>query len=202
MAAAQSEPRRSSLTNCPNPTLASLCLSVIVPVASGYMLNAGHSWQLFFWVMIAFAAVLFVATVFIVEETSYNREAALAATSLTASPFGEAEQSEAGSKGGIVSLHTETVVGGSLQAAPLPRRKTFAETLSLKGRYDRDVSFIGTILRSFTYLVVPQALWVITSFGIFIGLGSFVINVTFPLLVTGPPYFWDIVSLATCLYWL
>jgi len=161
------------------------------------MLNAGHSWRLFFWVVIAFAAVLFVVTLLTVEETSYDRNAALLAVQsgppATSTRMADAEGEKEG-----VGLHDETVAGSSPPSEfNIPRRKTFLQTLSIAGRVDHDVSFFGTMLRSLTYILVPQALWVITSFGIFIGLGAFVINVTFPLLVMQPPYLWDIVSVAS-----
>jgi hypothetical protein len=76
----------------------------------------------------------------------------------------------------------------------IPLRKTYLQTLSVKGRVDHTVSFCMTILRSFTYFLVPQVLWVITTFGIVIGLGSIVINFTFLILIVAPPYNWNIVS--------
>ena len=45
--------------------------------------------------------------------------------------------------------------------------------------------------RSFTYFLVPQVLWVVTSFGIYIGLGALAFNYTFPLKITAPPYSWS-----------
>ncbi|KAL2835021.1 major facilitator superfamily domain-containing protein [Aspergillus cavernicola] len=67
--------------------------------------------------------------------------------------------------------------------------------------------FFGTILRSFTCFLVPAVLWVITSFGIYIGLGALTFNYTFPLLITSPPYSWPqtssgLIALATILGFL
>lgn len=73
----------------------------------------------------------------------------------------------------------------------IPTRKSFLQTLSPLGRYDPEVPFFMTIARSFTYFLVPQAMWVITSFGIYIGLGAFAFNYTFPIKITAPPYNWS-----------
>jgi hypothetical protein len=45
-------------------------------------------------------------------------------------------------------------------------------------------------LRSLTYLLVPSTLWVITTYGIFIGLCGFSFNFVFPLKIVAPPYNW------------
>ena len=45
-------------------------------------------------------------------------------------------------------------------------------------------------LRSFTYLLVPSTFWVITTYGIFIGLCGFSFSFVFPLKIVAPPYNW------------
>jgi hypothetical protein len=45
-------------------------------------------------------------------------------------------------------------------------------------------------LRSLTYLLVPSTFWVITTYGIFIGLSGFSFNFVFPLKIVAPPYSW------------
>lgn len=77
----------------------------------------------------------------------------------------------------------------------IPTRTPFVKTLDPRGRYDPTVPFWMTIARSFTYFLVPQVLWVITSFGIYIGLGAFAFNYTFPIKITGPPYNWTEVGI-------
>lgn len=47
-----------------------------------------------------------------------------------------------------------------------------------------------------TYFLVPQVLWVVTSFGIVIGLGGLSFNFVFPIKITAPPYNWPVVSLS------
>ena len=73
----------------------------------------------------------------------------------------------------------------------LPPRKTFAEQLRIWGKIDHEQEFWIMMPRSFTYFLVPQVLWVITSFGIYIGLGALAFNYTFPLKITQPPYNWS-----------
>jgi hypothetical protein len=149
------------------------------------MLLGGHSWRLYFYVILAFSIALFVLAFFVVEETSYDRRAPV----LTESSF-EVGANQKTTSASILQ-ETETVV-----ATPdyYPPRRTFAQTLSVQGKYDGSVSFFGIILRSFTYFLVPQVLWVITTYGIIIGLGAFVIGFTFPILIVQPPYNWEIVS--------
>ncbi|RYO96282.1 hypothetical protein DL764_007497 [Monosporascus ibericus] len=48
--------------------------------------------------------------------------------------------------------------------------------------------------RSFTYFLVPQVFWVITTFGINIGLGALTFNYVFPIKITAPPYNWPVSS--------
>jgi hypothetical protein len=45
-------------------------------------------------------------------------------------------------------------------------------------------------IRSLTYLLVPSTFWVITTYGIFIGLCGFSFNFVFPLKIVAPPYNW------------
>ncbi len=159
------------------------------------MLSGGHEWRLYFYVCFAFAAAVFVLTFFVVEETSYDRKAAAAAS---AAPSLSDLHATATEEKAATTTETSAAAGADVPAAgsptppDLPPRKTFLQTLSVTGRVDHGVSFFGTMLRSFTYLLVPQALWVITTYGINIGLGAFAIGFTFPILITGPPYFWDI----------
>lgn len=115
------------------------------------MLAAGYSWRLFFYVVIAVAGALFIAAFLFVEETSYKRE--LPKVSPEGSTMGDNEKLQE-------PMHTETVT-------PIPERKSFLQTLLLMGKYDPDVSFFMTMIRSFTYFPVPAVFWVITTYGVF-----------------------------------
>ena len=44
------------------------------PLYAGYMLNAGYSWRLFFYVCVAFAGALLIAAFIFVEESTYKRK--------------------------------------------------------------------------------------------------------------------------------
>jgi hypothetical protein len=44
--------------------------------------------------------------------------------------------------------------------------------------------------RALTYLLVPSTFWVITTYGIYIGLCGFSFNFVFPLKIVAPPYNW------------
>ncbi|KAI1343482.1 MFS general substrate transporter [Xylariaceae sp. FL0016] len=153
-----------------------LCIAAIAPVPASYMLSTALSWRLFFYVMLAFASALFVLAFFYVEETSYDRNAHMGLHS---------------SSGGL-STSQEKAEATTVERVPeIPARKTFVETLRPWGRYDPHAPFFTLMWRSFTYFLVPQVLWVITSFGIAIGLGALAFNYVFPLKITAPPYNWS-----------
>lgn len=117
------------------------------------MLSGGYSWRLFFYVEFAFAMALFILAFVFVEETSYDR---LAAAALSTAPS-EAEK---------VGVPEQLEQGGQPAGSAAPARKSFVQTLSPWGRVDPNAPFFSTIAHSFTYFLVPQSLWVITTFGI------------------------------------
>ncbi|KAI9695962.1 MAG: hypothetical protein M1820_008374 [Bogoriella megaspora] len=153
-----------------------LCLGSTGPLYAGYMLAGGYSWRLFFYVEFAFGCALLILAFLFVEETAYNRK--------QATPGSPATLSE-DEKGGVVADHREE------SSTALPKRRSFVQTLKFWGHYDPDVPFFMTSLRSFTYYLVPCVLWVVTSYGINIGLGALAFNYTFPLKIAAPPYSWS-----------
>ncbi|KIW85606.1 hypothetical protein AYO21_05792 [Fonsecaea monophora] len=153
-----------------------LCLGATGPLYAGYMLAGGYSWRLFFYVEFAFACALFILAFFFVEETWYKREEMkrILGAAVEASPI---------EKGVGADLHEVS--------SPAPDRKSFVSTLKLWGVYDRDVSFFMTAARSFTYFAVPSVFWVVSTYGIYIGLGALAFNYTFPAKIVAPPYNWS-----------
>ncbi|CAK7221955.1 hypothetical protein SCUCBS95973_004675 [Sporothrix curviconia] len=182
-----------------------LCLASAAPLVAGYMLSGGHAWTLYFYVCFAFGAAVFVLAFFIVEETSYDRTAAL---TLEAEP--PVSSPAPSSHNGIDTMATATAATApeknrattadlllsatNSMPPPPPPRKTYLQTLAVTGRIDHSVSVVGTVLRSFSYFLVPQALWVITTYGANIGLGAFAVGFTFPILIMSPPYKWSVTS--------
>ncbi|KAF2790842.1 MFS general substrate transporter [Melanomma pulvis-pyrius CBS 109.77] len=152
-----------------------LCLGSLGPLFAGYMLAGGYSWQLFFYVVFAFAMALLIFAFFVVEETAYKRNKTVSIPGSPASPAEHEKNADAS--------HAEV-------ATALPPRKTFMQTLKVWNGIDKEQEFWIMIPRSFTYFLVPQVLWVVTSFGIYIGLGALAFNYTFPLKITAPPYSW------------
>ncbi|KAL2014373.1 hypothetical protein VTN00DRAFT_1898 [Thermoascus crustaceus] len=153
-----------------------LCLGSTGPLYAGYMLAGGYSWRLFFYVETAFAAALLILAFFFVEESMYDRPEPRHSPPETAIETDEKLQ----------ETQYENVT-----PAIIPKRKSFLSTLKPWSRIDRNVPFLTTMLRSFTYFFVPAVFWVITSFGICIGLGALTFNYTFPLKITEPPYNWS-----------
>ena len=145
------------------------------------MLAGGYSWRLYFYVETAFAGLLLILAFFFVEETSYKRKSNNGSAS-PASDEGERKvfsQAEV-EKDGMPTDHVEV-------ETLIPPRRTFLATLKPWSAINHDEQFFMTILRSFTYFLVPSGLWVVTSFGIYIGLGALVFNYTFPIKIIAPP---------------
>lgn len=169
--------------------MSSVCLSIgtVAPLVSAHLLIEPWGWRLFFYVVLAFALALFVLAFLFVEESSYDRDAHMHLTA--AAPVEDASPSDSDKP----TTRVNDEAPSTTQEAPL--RKPFLQTLSLKGRYDPEAHFFGTMAMSFTYFLVPQVFWVITSFGIYIGLGAFAYNYTFPIKIMAPPYNWPEVRL-------
>lgn len=161
-----------------------LCLGATGPLYAGYMLAGGNSWRLFFYVEFAFACTLFLLAFFFVEETWYKRDlmkarlgaAGAAITTTTGEP-------EKGIEADSAEISPQT-----------PARKSFISTLKPWGVYDRESPFFMTMLRSFSYFLVPSVFWVVATYGIYIGLGALAFNFTFPIKIVAPPYNWSQVS--------
>ncbi|KAK4034364.1 major facilitator superfamily domain-containing protein [Parachaetomium inaequale] len=158
-----------------------LCFGATGPLYAGYMLAGGYSWRLFFYVEFAFGCALLILAFFVVEETLYHRKPRPEAIPESASSHNDDE------KNSIPNAIIEHVP----PAAAVPPRKTFLQTLKFWGAYDKDTEFFLMMARSFTYFLVPHVLWVITTYGIYIGLGALTFNYTFPLKITTPPYNWS-----------
>ncbi|KAI0161311.1 putative MFS transporter [Xylariaceae sp. FL1272] len=159
-----------------------LCLGTFASLPAGYILSGGYGWRLFFYVELAFGLALLVLALLFVEETSYDRNAARAMLSQILRP------AETYGKGETKPTQTRSTT------VAIPSRKSFVNTLRPWGRLDPDVPFFTMMFRSFTYFLVPQALWVIFSFGINIGLLALAYSYTFPILITAPPYNWTVIN--------
>jgi MFS family permease len=160
---------------------AGLCLGSTGPLFAGYMLAGGYSWTLFFYVEFAFAVALLIMAFFFVEESKFKR---------LPPPF-----SESNSESRIDARTGEPVkiesaaehlseVGSTLN---VPARKSFAAQLKPWSPIDHEAPFFITMARAFTYLLVPSTFWVITTYGLYIGLGGLSFNFIFPLKIVQPP---------------
>ncbi|TIA51148.1 MFS general substrate transporter [Aureobasidium pullulans] len=107
-----------------------------------------------------------------VEESAYKRI-------VVSTSSAESEDNEKG--------HTEHVEVVTLA----PARRSFIQTLKPWSGIDHEAEFFMTMLRSFSYFLVPSVMWVVTSFGIYIGLGALTFNYTFPIKIVAPPYSWN-----------
>ncbi|KXX79836.1 Protein HOL1 [Madurella mycetomatis] len=165
-----------------------LCLGATGPLFSGFMLAGGYSWVLFFYVQFAFAGALFILAFFFVEESMYFRE-----TLPPPSPTGSG--SEINDNNGAATKAEEHVVSEHKREidspANYPPRKSLLQQLALWGPVDHSASLLMMPIRAFSYLLVPSTFWVITTYGIFIGLCGFSFNFVFPLKIVEPPYNWS-----------
>lgn len=107
------------------------------------MLSGGYGWQLFFYVEFAFAMALLIAAFFFVEESRYTRNISIQ-TEVTVA---QDEKSQA--------TQTET----RLKSSSPPARKTLSKQLSIWSGVDREAPFFLTMVRCFTYLLVPSMFW-------------------------------------------
>ena len=141
------------------------------------MLAGGYEWRLFFYVEFAFAAALLIFAFFVVEETTYHRKTPQDSSSSDSQTGQMVEDKPA-------AIVTEDV-------SEIPPRKTFIQTLKFWGTWERDSPFFIMMIRAFSYFLIPHVLWVVTTYGIYIGLGALTFNFTFPLKITAPPYNWS-----------
>jgi len=175
-----------------------LCLGATGPMFSGFMLAAGYSWNLFFYVEFAFAGALLILAFFVVEETRFVRkdisppETPPNGTTDPATLPADKEQN--------ISEREDTL------SASIPPRKPLVERLRPWSSIDHESDFFLMMIRSFTYLLVPSTFWVITTYGIYIGLCGFAFSFIFPLKIVQPPYNWPetnagLFSLASIIGW-
>nr|OQO17147.1 hypothetical protein B0A51_15945 [Rachicladosporium sp. CCFEE 5018] len=161
-----------------------LCLGGIGALPAGYMLNAApHNHKLFFYVHFAFAMALFIATFFLVPETMYKRKVRMSPPSSVASDEALHEKHAHVASQAVDTSHVDTANVELSGPAIQPARHSYVSTLNPWSGVDPDIQFFGMILRSFSYFFVPQVLWVITSFGIYIGCAALAFNYTFPILI-------------------
>lgn len=170
---------------------AALCLGATGPFYAGYMLAGGYSWSLFFYVEFAFAVALLIVSFFVVEESKYKRAAVPVSEANSEFPADEEAKSDPAQQ--LSEVGTNTVI---------PPRKSLAQQLKPWSGIDREAHFFTTMWRAFTLLLIPSTFWVITTYGIYIGLGALTFNFIFPLKIVAPPYNWSqtnsgLISIAT-----
>lgn len=101
--------------------------------------------RLYFYVEFAFACALLILAFIFVEESSYKRVVAP-----TSTPDSDNE------KGHVEHVEVLTVA---------PPRRSWLQTLKPWSGIDHEAEFFMTMLRSFSYFLVPSVMWVVTSFG-------------------------------------
>lgn len=143
------------------------------------MLAGGYSWTLFFYVEFAFAIALLILAFIFVEESKFKR--VLPPVSETNSEFRNDEGIKGETAQHLSEVETNTVV---------PPRKSLAQQLKPWSSFDREAPFFTTMWRAFTLLLIPSTFWVITTYGIYIGLGALTFNFIFPAKIVAPPYNW------------
>ncbi|KAJ6031025.1 hypothetical protein N7540_001757 [Penicillium herquei] len=128
------------------------------------MLAGGYSWRLFFYVEAAFAAALLIMAFLFVEESTYHRE------TQPRPDLSSTDSLDIGDKD--VRLNCPQI-SFHASARATPMRKSYLSTLKPWSVVDRHAEFMMTMLRSFTYFLVPAVFWVIASYGL-IAIASFI----------------------------
>lgn len=115
------------------------------------MLAGGYSWRLFFYVEFAFAMALLIFAFFVVEETTYHREV----------------PQDTSSEGSIGGDEKPSAFGSEqpTRVNVIPTRKTPLQQLKFWGVWEKDSPFFLMMGRSFTYYLVPQVFWVVSTYG-------------------------------------
>lgn len=103
------------------------------------MLSGGYSWRLFFYVEFAFAIALLIAAFLFVEESAYKRRIVV-----TPEP--------------VLSIEKASATEVEIQAVQI-LRKTWMQQIQVWNGIDREAPFFLTMVRCFTYLLVPSMLW-------------------------------------------
>lgn len=106
-----------------------------------------HAIRLYFYVEFAFACALLIMAFIFVEESAYKRI-------VVSTSSADSEDNEKGH-----TEHVEVVTLG-------PARRSFIQTLKPWSGIDHEAEFFMTMLRSFSYFLVPSVMWVVTSFGL------------------------------------
>ena len=117
------------------------CIPSPLPVAP-----SEHAIRLYFYVEFAFACALLIMAFIFVEESAYKRI-------VVSTSSADSEDNEKG--------HTEHVEVVTLA----PARISFIQALKPWSGIDHEAEFFMTMLRSFSYFLVPSVMWVVTSFG-------------------------------------
>ncbi|KAI1063740.1 hypothetical protein LB506_005889 [Fusarium annulatum] len=153
--------------------------------AASYMLSSGLSYNLFFWIEFALGCVLFLATLAFFEETMYLEERQ------PPSPSGQ-QPTDADSTKDEPQATSECMESRLEESVTVPPRKSYLEQCRIFGKTDPDTQVFMMMIRSFTYLIVPQVFWVCSTYGMVIGLAGLAFTSTFPSIVAAPPYSWPI----------
>lgn len=120
------------------------------------MLAGGYSWRLFFYVEAAFAGALLIMTFFFVEESTYHRK------EQSPTPNYSNHSQKVHDNDEKLEDHVQLE---NVSSTSVPSRKSFWVTLKPWGSIDHESEFFMTILRSFSYFLVPAVFWVIASYG-------------------------------------
>lgn len=133
--------------------IAALCLGSNGPLPAGYMLAGGYSFRVFFYIEFAMVLVLVAAGFFLCPETAIKRRVKVM--------DGEATQSVgvAGmDRGEGVATDQKRV---EVEAIPMKKqRKPYIASLSPWSGIDHKADFIMKMMRSFSYYLIPNVLWV------------------------------------------
>ncbi|KAH7187680.1 major facilitator superfamily domain-containing protein [Fusarium oxysporum] len=151
----------------------------------GKALGCGLSYNLFFWIEFALGCVLFLATLAFFEEIMYFEERQLPSPSSQRPIDADSIKDEPQATSECRESRLE-------ESVTVPPRKTYLEQCKIFGKTDPNSPVFMMMIRSFTYLIVPQVFWVCSTYGMVIGLAGLAFTSTFPIIVASPPYSWPI----------
>lgn len=163
---------------------AALCLGSIGPLPACYMLAGGYSFRLFFYIEFAIGVAPHHRNILALPGDGLQEEG----EGDGPGPYRKLRWCIDGQASGICCRPQKD----RSRAQPvMKQRKSYLASLNPWSGIDREADFFMMVVRSFSYYLVPHVLWVITSFGIYIGCAALAFNYTFPGIIIEAPYSWN-----------
>ncbi|KAL1895032.1 hypothetical protein Sste5346_005452 [Sporothrix stenoceras] len=127
--------------------------NAVGPLISGFTVTA-IGWRWFLWISMILSGITFVAVIFLVPETRFERQ--------YDEGIAGVDRDEGESKSAALDVEQVSATGNAL----LPVRKSYWQQLALWSGIPKDTSFFAIFLRPFPLLVYPAVFWGVLSYAL------------------------------------